>query len=118
LQLSNVGNVEADVHEPPAIAAREREARRRRSGNLKQRSHSLAIEARFGVQREIDATQHDERGDRRVDVHRGGTIQPKIDLLLVLVLLRQRPAGGANQTARHNSQDQHGPRHPHTHQRQ
>ena len=118
LQLSNVGNVEADVDEPPAVAPRQREARRGRSGNLKQRAHSFAIETRLRVHREIDAAQCNERGNRRIDVDRGRAVQPQVDLFFVLVLLRQRTARRANQTARHRGQNQRGLPHPHTHQRQ
>jgi hypothetical protein len=90
-QLPDVGDVDADMNEPAAVAARERH-HGVASGWSKKFPHLLTVEPRFGIDAQVEAAQGDERGDRGIDVRRRRAVERQVEFLLVLVLPAEHAA--------------------------
>ncbi len=96
----HVVGLHAHLHEaaacaPPGLADANDVAALR----LERPTDVFLIDARRRGGIELEAAQSDERGDRRVDDHRGRAAHGQVDLLLVLVLAKQRAAAGAHRHA-------------------
>ena len=115
-QPPHVVDLDADVHEAAAVAARQAE-RHLRIRMREQRADAFAIEPRASVGRQIDAAQCHQRRHRGVEIERRRAVEIEVQLLLVLVLRLQHATaarGGYRTAAEHDAQrdascDRHDP---------
>ena len=103
-EAADVGDLDAHVDVASALAARGADVGDARDRGLEDRADVVAIEAGAGIERQIDAAQRHQRGNRGIHVHRGRAVEVDVGFFLVFV-----PPGERIDTAR-RQQEQGGHR--------